>query len=62
MDSQGVAESVSNVLPLGRQYGLSAYDAAYLDVAMRNGAPLATLDGGLRKAGRKAGVEIFRGA
>ena len=62
MDSQGVAESVSNILPLGREHGLSAYDAAYLDVAMRHGAPLATLDGGLRKAGRKAGVEIFRGA
>lgn len=62
MDSQGVGESVSNILPLGREHGLSAYDAAYLDVAMRHGAPLATLDGGLRKAGRKAGVEIFRGA
>lgn len=61
MDSQGLAESVSNILLLGRQHGLSAYDAAYLDVAMRHGAPLATLDGGLRKAGRKAGIEIFRG-
>ncbi len=35
MDSQGVAESVSNILPLGREHGLSAYDAAYLDVAVR---------------------------
>lgn len=60
MDSQGVEESVSNILPLGREHGLSAYDAAYLDVAMRHGAPLATLDRSLRKAGRKSGVEIFR--
>jgi len=59
VDSQAVADTVSNILPLGREYQLSAYDAAYLDVAMRHSIPLATLDGNLRKAGRKAGVEIF---
>jgi predicted nucleic acid-binding protein len=57
-DSLPVAGSVSNMLPLAREYGLSAYDASYLEVAIRNGAALATLDGGLEKAGRKAGVEI----
>jgi predicted nucleic acid-binding protein len=62
MDSQTVTESVGNILPLGREYGLSAYDAAYLDVAMRYGAPLATLDGNLQKAGRKAGIGIFGSA
>lgn len=61
MDSQTVTESVGNILPLGREYGLSAYDAAYLDVAMRHGAPLATLDGDLQKVGRKAGIDIFNG-
>lgn len=60
MDSQTVTDSVSNIAPLGREYGLSAYDAAYLDVAMRHGAPLATLDRDLRKAGHEAGIEIFR--
>jgi len=43
------------------EYGLSAYDAAYLDVAVRHGAPLATIDNALRKAGQKAGIEIFSG-
>lgn len=62
MDSQTVADSLGNILPLGREYGLSAYDAAYLDVAIRHGAPLATLDGNLQKAGRKAGIDIFWGA
>ena len=33
MDSQSIAESVSNILPIAREYGLSAYAAAYLDVA-----------------------------
>ena len=56
-----VAASVGNILPLAREYGLSAYDASYLDVAIRYGAPLATLDSGLEKAGRKAGVEILSG-
>ena len=59
MNSQSVTESVSNVLPLAREHGLSAYDAAYLDVALRHGSPLATLDINLQKAGREAGVEIF---
>ena len=60
MDSQSVTESVSNILLLAREYGLSAYDAAYLDVAIRHGASLATLDGKLQKAGQKAGIEIFQ--
>jgi predicted nucleic acid-binding protein len=59
VDSQAVTESVSNILPLAREYGLSAYDAAYLDVAMRHGAPLASLDRKLQAAGRHAGVEMF---
>ena len=62
MDSQSVAESLGNIFPIAREYGLSAYDAAYLDVAVRYGAPLATLDSTLQKAGRKAGIEIFKGS
>ena len=61
VDSQSVTENVNNILPIGREYGLSAYDAAYLDVAIRHGVPLATLDSALQKAGRKAGIEIFSG-
>lgn len=61
MDSQTVAESVARLLPLGRANGLSAYDAAYLDVALRHAAPLATLDARLRDVARKSGVEIFAG-
>ena len=58
--SQTVIDTVSSVLPLARQYGLSAFDAAYLDVAVRQGAPLATLDSTLEKACRSAGIKIFR--
>ncbi|TAN40396.1 MAG: PIN domain-containing protein [Nitrospirae bacterium] len=60
-DSLPVVKSVSNILPLAREYGLSAYDTAYLDVAIRHRAPLATLDAGLAKASLKAGVELLPG-
>jgi predicted nucleic acid-binding protein len=39
---------------------LSAYDAAYLDVAVRHEIPLATLDDALQKACALAGINIFR--
>lgn len=41
-----------------RQQGLTAYDAAYLELALRRGLPLATLDDPLRKAARDLGVPI----
>ena len=58
-DGQPFADTVSNILPLAREYDLSAYDAAYLDVAVRHGTPLATLDAALQKAARAAGLKIF---
>lgn len=47
------------VLELSRLQGLSAYDAAYLEVAIRLGAPIATLDRHLRKAAKKEGVPLY---
>jgi predicted nucleic acid-binding protein len=38
------------ILPLARTYHLSAYDAADLELAIREGLPLATLDDDLRRA------------
>ena len=46
------------ILPLARAYKLSAYDAAYLELALREGLPLATLDGELRLAARAASVAL----
>lgn len=60
-DVQPVVEHVGNVLPLAHKYGLSAYDAAYLELAIRHHAPLATLDVKLQKAARQAGVTLFKG-
>lgn len=38
------------VMDLARRHGLTAYDALYLETALRHGAMLATLDGKLRAA------------
>ena len=46
-------------LQLARRYKLSAYDASYLELALRLGMPLATLDEDLKKAAKKAGVKKF---
>lgn len=59
-DSKTVGQHIGSVLPLARDYGLSAYDAAYLELSIRYEAPLATLDGKLQKAAQNAGVSVFR--
>ena len=41
---------------LAARHALSAYDAAYLELALRRGLPLATQDGALLAAMAKAGV------
>ena len=45
----------SKTLALAESFGLSVYDAAYLELALRRGLPLATLDSALRVALKKAG-------
>lgn len=48
-----------HLLPLCRKHRLTSYDAVYLDLAMRSGLPLATLDTELRAAARSLGVEVI---
>lgn len=57
-DATTVARSLADVLQLARRYRLSSYDASYLELALRNGLPLATLDTDLTKAARKSGVRL----
>jgi predicted nucleic acid-binding protein len=44
---------------LARRHALTSYDAAYLELALRLGVPIATLDDPLNAAARKEGVEVF---
>ncbi len=45
---------------LADRYALTAYDAAYLDLALRNGLPLATQDKALAAAAAKASVGLAK--
>lgn len=58
-DKATFSHALSHTLQLARRYKLSAYDASYLELAMRLGLPLATLDEDLQKAAKKAGVKKF---
>ncbi len=59
VDAATFAHALSDTLQLARRYKLSAYDASYLELALRTGLPLATLDEDLQKAAKKAGVKKF---
>lgn len=59
IDHETALQAIPNTLTLARNYHLSAYDAAYLELAWRYNIPLATLDVELRKAAAKLNVAIF---
>jgi predicted nucleic acid-binding protein len=50
--------ALDSTLNLARQEGLAAYDAAYLELALRLKLPLATLDNRLAEAAIRCGVTL----
>ena len=58
VDGETMSRAWGKTLDLAEQHKLSTYDAAYLELAMRRGIPLATLDAGLKKAATAAGVSL----
>jgi predicted nucleic acid-binding protein len=54
-----ISHTVANVVRLAQRTKLSAYDAGYLELAMRLGLPLATVDPALRRAAVDNNVEAF---
>ena len=52
---------MNDLLALARANNLSSYNASYLDLSMRNGLPIATLDTRLIKAAKKTDVPILMG-
>jgi predicted nucleic acid-binding protein len=52
--------SPSALIAAARHSGLTAYDAAYFELALRRNLPLATLDAQLRTAAQKAGIELLQ--
>jgi predicted nucleic acid-binding protein len=52
--------SMRELLRKGLELGLASYDAMYVDLALSENLPLATLDKGLRAAAMKAGVALLK--
>lgn len=59
VDRESVTFAFSHILPLCRSYGLTSYDAMYLELAIRQNLPLATLDEQLRQAALAIGVPLL---
>jgi predicted nucleic acid-binding protein len=59
VDSQTIARAWSDTIALARAHGLSTYDAAYLELAVRESLPLASLDVPLKNAAKSIGVPFF---
>ena len=49
----------TEMMTLARRHKLTAYDAAYLELALRQHLPLATLDSALMRAAKAEGVEVI---
>lgn len=62
VEATGAERTFSLTLDLARDQGLSVYDAMYLQLARREGVPLASLDGPLREAAGRVGVTVLGAA
>jgi predicted nucleic acid-binding protein len=60
VDDEATARAWSDVLSLARTHHLSVYDGAYLELAVRRGLALATLDDKLKTAAAALGVAEYR--
>jgi len=60
VDQEPPERMFAEILSLAREQGISTYDASYLDLAVRMGLPIATLDSALRKAAKRCNVPLFK--
>ncbi|HEY8873836.1 MAG TPA: type II toxin-antitoxin system VapC family toxin [Stellaceae bacterium] len=59
IDAETAGRAWREILALARAERLTAYDAAYLELAVRRGLPLATKDEALLGAARRVGVPVL---
>lgn len=59
IDDEGQWAALGRISDLAAEHGLSAYDAAYLELALRRKVPLASRDSNLKNAARRCGVKIL---
>ena len=59
VDWDGLASVFGTTAALAQEHALSVYDAAYLELALRSGLPLASRDAALNRAARRTGIETL---
>ena len=59
VENNALREAWNATISLARRYQLTLYDAAYLEIAIRLGLPLGSLDTDLRKAAKSEGVKLL---
>ena len=59
VDAETVGVAWTRTQALAESFGLTVYDATYLELALRRGLPLATLDRSLRLGMQKAGGRVL---
>lgn len=59
VDDELAAQAWTRVREIAERENLTAYDAAYLELASRSALPLATLDRALAEAARRIGVALL---
>ena len=61
VDQEPPERMIKEIFALAREHKLSTYDASYLDLAMKKGIPIATLDNHLITAAKRSNVSIMTG-
>jgi len=59
VDDETFHRALADTFALAKEHKLTLYDAAYLELALRKGATLATKDAALAKAAKSAGVPLL---
>lgn len=59
VEQESPSRMFKEIFALGREYNLSSYDASYLDLAMRKGLSIATLDKKLIAAAKQCQIPLL---
>lgn len=59
IDSETSLKAMGSIYALAKSENLTIYDAAYLEIAIRENYPLATFDQALKNAAKRNGVELL---
>lgn len=62
IDDEGMRLALNPIAEIADEYDLTAYDATYLELAIRRGLPLASRDLALNRAARRGGVRTLLGS